>query len=506
MLPDDYENLSESVFASVFFSNNILSGITTKNYWDIGNNFKPLMHLWYIGVLVEFYFVFPVILIIENKIRTKLEKSNGGYALLIVATIASFIMFLLPIVSDSDKFYFLPCRFFEPAVGGLIGIAAKRSKELNISSVLNNIFVFMIVAILLIGLIGFDFDSIGTETRVIGENASTESQLLLPNSVLVLMIVFLGSCTLLSNTGILDKCTLLAFIGKRSYSLFIWHQVLLAFYRYSISTKCNIYFVLGYLLIVFIISEISYRYLETFKFEKRSVVLTTLCAVILCIASMTVYVKAGVVRDVPELNIKQSEVHRGMHAEYCDRIYSYNKEFSDHNSDAIKVLVVGNSYARDWANILLESQYSDSIDLSYSFEFDDDLVSRVNKADCLFVFMDKSDVPDYIWKMDTLKNNVWGIGTKVFGSSNGCIYAKRFTDDYFNTAVLLDEGYRNLNERWKSEWGDRYIDLISPLLTDDGKIKVFTDDNKFISQDCRHLTEAGASYYAKILDIGQYLL
>ncbi len=51
MLPDDYENLSQSVIASNFMSQNILSAITTKNYWDVSNEFKPLMHFWYIGIL-----------------------------------------------------------------------------------------------------------------------------------------------------------------------------------------------------------------------------------------------------------------------------------------------------------------------------------------------------------------------------------------------------------------------------------------------------------------------
>ena len=36
--------------------------------------------------------------------------------------------------------------------------------------------------------------------------------------------------------------------------------------------------------------------------------------------------------------------------------------------------------------------------------------------------------------------------------------------------------------------------------TDDGNIRVFTPNNKFISQDCRHLTKHGAIYYASIID------
>lgn len=44
MLPDDFENTAQSVIATNFFGNNILESITTKNYWDVGNDYKPLMH------------------------------------------------------------------------------------------------------------------------------------------------------------------------------------------------------------------------------------------------------------------------------------------------------------------------------------------------------------------------------------------------------------------------------------------------------------------------------
>lgn len=76
MLPDDYENLSESVIASIFFSNNILSKITTGNYWDTVNEYKPLMHTWYLGIVMEFYIFVPFIIYLECKIKGK--KNNGG--------------------------------------------------------------------------------------------------------------------------------------------------------------------------------------------------------------------------------------------------------------------------------------------------------------------------------------------------------------------------------------------------------------------------------------------
>ncbi len=75
MLPDDLENLSVSIIASNLMSENILSAITTKNYWDVVNDYKPLMHLWYVGLLLEFYIVYPLIESILNKVFARTKKN-----------------------------------------------------------------------------------------------------------------------------------------------------------------------------------------------------------------------------------------------------------------------------------------------------------------------------------------------------------------------------------------------------------------------------------------------
>ena len=73
MLPDDFENVSEQVIASNILSENILSAITTKNYWDVVNDYKPLMHMWYVGVLFEFYLLYPFI----YKGLTRIKQIGG---------------------------------------------------------------------------------------------------------------------------------------------------------------------------------------------------------------------------------------------------------------------------------------------------------------------------------------------------------------------------------------------------------------------------------------------
>ncbi len=48
-----------------------------------------------------------------------------------------------------------------------------------------------------------------------------------------------------------------------------------------------------------------------------------------------------------------------------------------------------------------------------------------------------------------------------------------------------------MSYKFKEKYEDHYIDMLAPVMITDTKVRVFTDDNKFISQDCSHLTKAG---------------
>lgn len=151
-------------------------------------------------------------------------------------------------------------------------------------------------------------------------------------------------------------------------------------------------------------------------------------------------------------------------------------------------------------NIILESE--NDVNLSYIYTINETYTDRIRQADIVFVFMDKNSVPNYV--LDNC-DCVYGIGTKNCGSNNGNIYSHRFFADYYLQSIDLDEGYRALNDSWKESWGENYVDMIAPVTNTDGKIMVITDDKMFISQDCRHLTQGGAEYYAKHLDLDKYL-
>ena len=71
MLPDDLENLGQSAVATNLFSNNILEYIVSKDYWNILNEFKPLMHTWSLGVEEQYYIIYPVLFIILSGKRLR---------------------------------------------------------------------------------------------------------------------------------------------------------------------------------------------------------------------------------------------------------------------------------------------------------------------------------------------------------------------------------------------------------------------------------------------------
>ena len=114
MLPDDYENLSASVFGTLAYSNNILQAITTKDYWNVSNDFKPLMHTWYLGITVQFYLIIPFIVISCNKIahKMRMKSMHAISAGLLLSSALSLIAFVWPAIPATTKFYFLPFRFF----------------------------------------------------------------------------------------------------------------------------------------------------------------------------------------------------------------------------------------------------------------------------------------------------------------------------------------------------------------------------------------------------------
>lgn len=502
MLPDDFENLAQSVVASDLMSNNVLAALTTKNYWDSANEYKPLMHFWYVGILVEFYVIMPLVLLLCNKVARVFMKDAFSFNLAAVWIIffVSLSLYLFSDMPKGDKFYYLPCRLFELLAGGLIGIYASKNEYFTLSAKVRDIALLLVILL----IFGAWYLPASSNNEIGSVSGQIVYQIII-SPVLLLIVTVLMTCLVLASSQVgafMQRVKFLlgiAFIGKMSFSVFVWHQILLAFYRYFVSDEMTWLFCLGLWISTLVLSLITYYGIEqrlqpTWKNFGLSVVLFVLTVV----PAGWVYINAGVIRDVPELGIKKGDVHRGMFAEYCDRVYQYNKDFA--NNGKLKVLVEGVSFGRDFANILLESEWADKIDLSYLYKHDEKYQQRYADCDILFTFSSKDNVPSYVWENMKDSSRIIGLGTKNFGTCNGQVYQKRNESDYFEQTINIYPNFYKLNEQWKGGWGEEnYVDFLKLSTAEDGKIRVFTDDHKFISQDCRHLTQDGAKWFAKQL-------
>ena len=214
--------------------------------------------------------------------------------------------------------------------------------------------------------------------------------------------------------------------------------------------------------------------------------------------ALWIYQRKGIVRDVPELEIYEGQSDPTFFERYTDRIYQYDQEFSS-DSTKKKVLVIGNSFARDFANILLESPIADSIQLSYHYGFVDCPLSRVQQCDQIYFFGWKHDVPSEVWQNLKEGSDIWGIGSKNHGTCNGIFYKNRYRSDYYAQRTTIKEDFHEVNRMLHEEWRDKYVDLLGLTLQSDNTVPIFTPDGHFITYDSHHLTPSGVCYYSQLL-------
>lgn len=489
MLPDDLENLSESVIASNVFANNVLSCITTRNYWDIANVFKPLMHTWYVGVLMQAYVLLPLIYLGVFKLAK--GNMNAVKISVVAITLISLIAYLLPVATTAEKFYYLPFRTFEITMGSLIIFTPNGKRMTTRMQYITEAACFGIILFLLCADIAYPLASL--------------KLLLIVCATTALIYLFVNT-----KEKPVIFVEVISYIGRASFSIYLCHQIVVAYMYYAVTDRSDPYVLMIFIAVVFLLSVVIYLMVEK-PLElvvKKNVLYVLVPSVAVCLTTSAIsgmiYLHAGVVRDVPELGIEKANVHRGMHAEYCDIPYSWDKDFE--STDKVKIAVIGDSFGRDWANILNESPISDRIEISYIYSRSigvyEDNKDRLLEADVVFRTFSSStaDIDDDLPNI-VPDDKLYIVGYKNFGSSNGIIYSQRKTEDYFDQTIALDDEVLRNNQILSERYGDHYIDMIGAVQDKDGLVRVFTDDRHFISQDCRHLTKFGAQYYARIMDL-----
>jgi peptidoglycan/LPS O-acetylase OafA/YrhL len=492
MLPDELENYGQSLIATIGFGNNILLWMTS-GYWDLNSEFKPLLHTWSLGVEEQFYIIFPaLILFIISRYR-----ENAIIGIFSLIFVASFLMTALMESAYSDfVFYLLPTRVWELTAGIIVSLLQFRLN--NVSDLLSGLASILGIILIVVSILVFEESNSGVD-------------LIVP--VLGTSLVILFSRKGKPVARILSL-PLMVKIGLLSYSAYLIHMPLFAYARLFSQTPpdTNIFMVL--IGVTFLLAWLFYKFIEM-PFRGSSIPITTfvkssliIFAVIFLYGVFLIVTKGLSVSYYGEERYGESSTW----VSHVDRIYDFN-EFSREDNDFTKILILGNSYGRDFANILLDGSHEVSIDIVYSENFYDcDLTTINNMPSKLFKLVQQADiillgsglanqscVPTAIKNIEKMDKKIFYLGYKNFGYNLNFLKIRSFIDiDGLNSKSMRLESEITRNQLLREKIPSRNFLSLMDILSDGEFVSIVDDTGRLLSVDRTHLTKPGSVFLGRL--------
>jgi peptidoglycan/LPS O-acetylase OafA/YrhL len=254
LFSDQYKTFLDSLVSINFFvSNYFFLGQT--GYFDPDIDLNPMLHTWSLAIEEQFYVFFPLIL----WLLWKVVRQRYWIPILSVIAVVSLVWANTNWYSDpTNTFYLLHFRAWELIAGALAAIhLSKREKPFS-SQALS----LVGIALLTVAILG-PWKLVGSTMDVFPHPGFIT---LIPVVGTVLIAMFAGSGTLVNRVL---SWRFFVGIGLISYSAYLWHQPLFAFFRTSQLHEPKPWDFLPLIAATLILAGLSWKFVEN-PFRNRN--------------------------------------------------------------------------------------------------------------------------------------------------------------------------------------------------------------------------------------------
>ncbi|MFP3515566.1 acyltransferase family protein [Pseudomonas sp. SIMBA_077] len=244
------EQINNSGLAAFFGVSNIVLASSTDTYFSPSNDLNPYLHTWSLGVEEQFYLIFPALYFVWLRYK---EQITLVWMVLPLMAVASIGVSAYQTQTDQlAAFYLLTGRFWELAAGALLFHVMGPKRGLLRSKTMAT------------ALLGGGFGLLLTGFLCAGDNGFPFpwAMITVGGAGLIIASVVLPARGHNSAWQRLLQNSLLIYIGRLSYSLYLWHWPVLVMLRWTVGTELFAVQVL-YPIVVWGLAAATYRFIET---------------------------------------------------------------------------------------------------------------------------------------------------------------------------------------------------------------------------------------------------
>lgn len=243
LTPRDLDGFAKSLIGVVFFSSNVLFW-REAGYFDTTAELKPLLHTWSLAVEEQYYVFFPLLMMLI----WRKGRRFVGYTLACALLVSFAFGWWGSVNWPTGAFYLLPARGWELLVGALVALFQDRLRS-GLASAAEGVLASLGLALVLVPIFLYS-----SKTPVPGPFTAV------PVIGTALILLYARESNPLAK---LLSWKPMVTVGLISYSAYLWHQPLFAFYKYA-SFSEPAHLEMGLLtLLVFPLAYATWRFVET---------------------------------------------------------------------------------------------------------------------------------------------------------------------------------------------------------------------------------------------------